>query len=398
MNYKQAEKTLRSALKFGIDASLEPIRLVCDALGKPQRAYLCVQIAGTNGKSSVSRMIACLLRAAGLRVGLYTSPELVRYPERMEIDGKVVSDQRFADAIDAAVQAGNRCGLQLTEFELLTAGALWLFAKEKIDVCVLECGLGGRWDATSVCVPCVSVITGVGYDHTHILGNTLEEIATEKAAIIKPGVRSAVLAPGLECREIFASRALSCVVRVIDVDEKLANSISVDVSHMPNYQQNNAAVALEAARALFYEMGVDSSKLHSNALRKLQIPGRFEVLRNNPLLIIDAAHNPQSAQVLADELKRRNLDLTLVIGVLADKDARGIVNALVHSASKVVVTQSKGSRALSASELSELVRERAVKPVVTKSVEEALRVTKTEPTIATGSITIAGEVKANFTR
>ena len=160
MTYDDAVATLEDALKFGMDPSLEPIRAMCAAMGDPQKRYRCVQVAGTNGKSSTTRMIAALLHAQGLRVGLYVSPHLIKYPERIEIDGRVVSDEDFARGIEVALDAAARADVQATEFELLTAAALWLFAREDVDWAVLECGLGGRWDATSVVNPQVAVITG----------------------------------------------------------------------------------------------------------------------------------------------------------------------------------------------------------------------------------------------
>ena len=394
MNYEQSLAALKGALKFGIDPSLEPISKLCAALGRPQDAYECVQVAGTNGKSSVTRMTAAILRGQGLRVGLYTSPELVRYPERMEIDGQVVSDTQFASAIEAALAAAGSCGIQATEFELLTAGALWLFAREGVDVAVLECGLGGRWDATSVCMPKVAVITGIALDHTHILGDTLEEIAAEKAAIIKDGCK-AVLAPELAAREVFDARIAAVDAQEITVDAATAQLLVPAITHMPSYQHQNAAVAFTAARALAGQVSIEDAQ---SALQELQIPGRFETLRTEPLLIIDAAHNPQSAQVLAREVTRRFPERlsrpTLLLGVLADKDVAGVVHELVPSFERVVCTQSASPRAIAAEELAEIVRAAGCEDVcVTPSIPRALELLCSTPTIATGSITVAGEVK-----
>lgn len=394
MNYEESVAALESALKFGIDPSLEPIRKMCAAMGMPQDAYDCVQVAGTNGKSSVTRMTAAILRGQGRKVGLYTSPELVRYPERMEIDGKVVSDQYFADAVEAALKAAADCDLEATEFELLTAGALWLFAREGVDVAVLECGLGGRWDATSVCAPKVSVITGIALDHTHILGNTLEAIAGEKAPIIKAGGK-AVLAPELAAREVFDARIAEVGAKTVEVDPLMGELFSFAVAHMPSYQKQNAAVAFTAAKALVGPISVEEAEA---ALRNLQIPGRFETLRKDPLLLIDAAHNPQSAQVLAEEVHRRFPDRaqrpTLLLGVLADKDVEGVVHELAPLFDRVVCTQSASPRAIAADELAGIVAAAGCTDIrVIPSIPEALSALDTVPTIASGSITVAGEVK-----
>lgn len=411
MDYAQALEALHGALKFGIDPSLEPITRMCQAMGNPQDRLRCVQVAGTNGKSSVTRMTAAILRGQGLKTGLYTSPELVRYPERMEINGTVVSDQDFADAIQAALDAAQSCGLQVTEFELLTAGALWLFAREGVDAAVLECGLGGRWDATSVCSPQVAVITGIGLDHTRILGDTLEQIAAEKAAIVKSGC-TAVLAPQLAARQVFDARIAEVGAAVVEVDPQLAPLFEQPLQHMAAYQQQNAAVAFTAAKALVGPIALEDA---ATALGQLQIPGRFETLCKDPLLIIDAAHNPQSASVLAQELRRRfrvrgqqpcGLPVipTLLLGILADKDAQGIVQELAPLFNRIVITQSESLRALPVQELLAIVESAAQAQhdcslpdqelVTAPSIPQALKLLQGEATIATGSITVAGQVKA----
>lgn len=397
LNYQQSIAALEGALKFGIDPSLEPIRKMCAALGNPQDSYSCIQVAGTNGKSSVTRMTAAILRTQGHKVGLYTSPELVRYPERMEIDGAVVSDQQFADAIEAALGAAKTCGLTATEFELLTAAALWLFAHEGVDVAVLECGLGGRWDATSVCTPKVSVITGIALDHTRILGDTLEAIAGEKAPIIKPGSK-AVLAPGLAAREVFDERIEEVGAEAIEVDLQVGELFAGALAHMPSYQKGNAAVAFAAAKALEGPIALEDA---SEALSALQIPGRFETLRAEPLLIIDAAHNPQSARVLAAEVRRRFPERegrpTLLIGVLADKDVAGVMRELTGEFDHVVCTRSASPRAIEVDELAGIVREAGCTDVrCAASIPAALELLRDTPTIASGSITVAGEVKGCF--
>lgn len=399
MNYQQSIKALENALKFGIDPSLEPIRKMCAAMGNPQDAYECVQVAGTNGKSSVTRMTAAILRGQGRKVALYTSPELVRYPERMEIDGQIVSDQQFADAVEAALRAAEECGLEATEFELLTAGALWLFAREGVDVAVLECGLGGRWDATSVCTPKVAVITGIALDHTHILGNTLEAIAGEKAPIIKAGCK-AVLAPALAAREVFDAHIAEVGAQVVEVDPLMSELFAFAVAHMPSYQRQNAAVAFAAAKALVGPISIEEAE---EALHSLQIPGRFETLRHDPLLLIDAAHNPQSAHVLAEEVERRFPERaarpTLLLGVLADKDVKGVVGELAPLFDHVVCTQSASPRAIAADELADIVTAAGCKDVrVIATIPEALAALEGTPTIASGSITVAGEVKGCWLR
>ncbi len=411
MTYDEAVELLSSSLKFGIDASLEPIRAMCASMGNPQNDYKCVQLAGTNGKTSTSRMTAALLHGEGYRVGLYTSPHLVKYPERIEINGETVSDQLFAQGVSAALSAAHHAQIQATEFELLTAAAFWIFAHEGVDWAVLECGLGGRWDATSVVVPDTAVITGIALDHTRILGNTIEEIAAEKAAIIKRGCK-AVFAQGLDAREVFETRAREVGVPVIAVDPSTAASVMGALEHMPAYQQSNAATAMTTACvALGREL---DPRIARSAFSHLVIPGRFEILRSDPLLIIDAAHNPQSAQTLACEIERRFVTAkvpegdavdrmqsgvprvpTLLIGVLGDKDVRGIVRAICPLFERIVATASSSSRAVSAQELAGVIEEETgIAPVIVPTITDAWHMLERESVIATGSITVAGEVKA----
>lgn len=395
MTYDDAVATLEDALKFGMDPSLEPIRAMCAAMGDPQKRYRCVQVAGTNGKSSTTRMIAVLLHAQGLRVGLYVSPHLIKYPERIEIDGRVVSDEDFARGIEVALDAAARAGVQATEFELLTAAALWLFAREDVDWAVLECGLGGRWDATSVVDPQVAVITGVALEHTAILGDTIEKIAGEKAAIIKPGSH-AIFAHDLAAQGVFERQAQDVGTPYSYAKLDATRAFDDELAYMPAYQRSNLATALAAVTVALGH--VPSPESASIALGGLVIPGRFEILRHDPLVIVDAAHNPQSAHVLAGEL-RRLFDgdaaiPTLLLGVLDDKDARGIIRELCPLFDRIVVTASSSTRAVPATELASLVAEETgVRPEATHDVRAAQELLSGEPIVATGSITVAGEVK-----
>ena len=440
MTYDDALAALRRALVFGTNPTLEGEADLCEALGRPQDAFASVQVTGTNGKTSTSRITAALLRGEGFRVGLYTSPELERYPERMEIDGQVVTDGDFALAVSSAIRAGEELrGTDstgtadgFTEFELLTAAALWLFRERGVEFAVLEVGLGGRWDATSVVSPSVAVITGVGLDHTHILGDTLEAIAAEKAAIIGPA-SAPVLGPGTASVDaVFLAQAEAVgtharVVREEDEATPVADeltvryrvasrpagpdgAVTVDVSGAhgryrglalrgPAYQAPNVATAVAAAEAALGR-GLTPARARG-ALESLAIPGRVELLGAAPPLLVDAAHNPQAAAVLAGAVREafpapgeRPL---VLLGVLGDKDAAGIVAALAPVASGFAVTQSRSARALPASELAAVVREvTGSEPLgVYESVSEALTAlaTREAGVLVTGSITTAGEAR-----
>jgi dihydrofolate synthase/folylpolyglutamate synthase len=406
-SYEQSVALLQNALKFGIDASLEAEVDLCAALGSPQTTYDTIQVAGTNGKSSTARYTAALLREQGLRVGLYLSPHLVYYEERLEIDGQVISREAFAQAvgeatnkIDGMLAQGHFQG-PLTEFEILTAAAFLAFRQAQVDVAVLEVGLGGRWDATSVVHPKVAAITGIGLDHMRILGDTVEKIAAEKAAIIKPATRVVLGTGTAQTHQVFEEQITASGAELY---KDLAQGIPEcgglnndgNAAHVPAYQHQNIACAQATAEA-YLGHPLDPQAV-ARICTDLPIPGRFEVLARDPLLLIDAAHNPQSATELARALTERfeTHELTLLLAILADKDAAGIIEVIAPLFGSVVVTQTPSARALPATELAQRVEELCGRqPRVYPTVEQALRALRGagEPTVATGSITLAGEVK-----
>ena len=443
MTYSEALAALRRALVFGINPSLDGITELTETLGRPQDSFVSVQITGTNGKSSTARITAALLEAEGLRTGLYTSPELERYPERIELGTTVASDDDFTLALSAALDAGARLRgsatlgthAGFTEFELLTAAALWLFREREVELAVLEVGLGGRWDATSVVAPSVAVITGVGLDHTGILGDTLEAIAAEKAAIIRPAT-APILGPGtVGLERVFLERAESLdtharavrehgaptpVAETLTIRYRLTRrptrpggTVVVDVVGVharypglaltgPAYQAANIATAVATAEAALGR-ALDPDRVRA-ALTALTIPGRFELMRSEPPLVIDASHNPQAAAVLADAIRdawpdpaRRPL---ILLGIFADKDARGIIQALVPVAGGFAVTQSSSPRAMAAGELATLVARVtghaaiSVTDTVTASMA-ALTGLSANGLVITGSITTAGEARGS---
>ena len=439
--YEDALALLSRALTFGVNPTLEGVTALCDELGRPQDSFAAVQVAGTNGKTSAARITAALIASQGVRVGLYTSPELERYPERMEVDGAVVSDADFAAAVHAGASAGERLrgpgstgtAEGFTEFELLTAGALWLFRERGVEIAVLEVGLGGRWDATSVVAPSVAVITGVGLDHTAILGDTLEAIAAEKAAIIRPA-SSPVLGPGTEGLErIFLAQAAAAHTHARAVREARAASpvpealtarfsvvarpaspggtTAVDVRGVhdsypgfalvgPSYQAANVATAVAAAEAALGR-ALDASRARE-ALATLAIPGRFELVRTAPPVIVDGSHNPQAAAVLADAVREAFPDPALrpavLLGVLADKDAAGIIEAIAPVAASIAVTQPDSPRALPVGELAAIVADvtgvqPATFPTIAQAVASLAGVSAGGPVLVTGSLTTAGQAR-----
>ncbi len=441
LNYAQAVDRLGRALAFGINPSLDGIRALAAALGSPEARFRSVQVTGTNGKTSVTRLVAAILTGHGARAGTYTSPHLVSYTERVLIDGEPVSEGLFAAAVSVAADAADTLSARgaealclptdavaasVTEFELITAAALWAFAQEGVEWAALEVGMGGRWDATSVVRPEVAVITGVALDHTERLGETREAIAEDKAQIIKPG-STAVLGPGIVgVDEIVAARAAAVdapVVRVGGTASDVTWTITVAPDRpggllvlevrtpravyrgltlvAPAYQAPNVAVAIAAAEAALGG-ALDPRELAA-ALARVTFPGRFELVREAPPLVIDGAHNPEAAGVLAAALAAAFADTPPValIGMMGDKDAGGVIRALVPVVAGFVCTRSGSERALAPEALAEVVRaEGAAVLGIAPDVQAALpladgfaQAVGAPGVIACGSIYVAGEVR-----
>lgn len=452
LGYEEAVQALHDTLKFGICPLLETVVDMLAELDDPDLRYTCVQVAGTNGKTSTSRYVAAILAGEGKSVALYTSPELVSYTERMEVGGCPVSEEAFARGISAAVEAGRRVNARrsdrgerpydVTEFDLLTVAACVVFAESGVDAAVLEVGMGGRWDATSAVksITCVGV-TGIGLDHTRILGDTLEAIAAEKAAVIQSG-RSCVLGPGValpdSVEDVFLGRAreqgvVPMLVRASHtadvagvmcdgeprVHDKLPLTTFEITSHparlgaplqltvstpqatyevgalKPSYQAANIACAVALAEA-YLGRALDQGQLFESVVT-CPTPGRFDVVRPNPLGLVDACHNPQSVEVFLTAVRAIEPNVakrpTLLCAVLADKDVDGIVSLLAAEFPRVVVTQTSSARALAAEELAERFRARGAEIVgVYPTVAGALASLSDEPFVACGSITTAGEV------
>jgi dihydrofolate synthase/folylpolyglutamate synthase len=369
-----------------ISPTLDRITALLDLLGNPQTSYPVIQIAGTNGKTSTARMIDALLERSGLRVGRFTSPHLQSVTERIAVDGVPISPDRYVEAytdiapyielVDAASERDG--GIPLSKFEILTAMAYATFAEVPVDVAVIEVGLGGTWDSTNVATAMIAVITSVGIDHTEYLGDTLTEIAGNKAGIITaesiavvgqqpPEAMTAILRRTIEV-DAFVARygsEFSVLDRAFAVGgQRLTlqglGGVYEDI-FLPlagEHQAGNAAVALAAVEAFF---GAGASRQLDIAsvqdgFAAVASPGRLERVRTSPTILVDAAHNPHGAKALADALTAE-FSFTRLVGVLAvmaDKDARGILEALADSFDEVVVTRNSSPRSMPPAELAEL--------------------------------------------
>lgn len=399
--YADTIERLVSARRFGVVLGLERMQALFAALGRPdERLGRVIHVGGTNGKGSVVALLASMLRAAGLRVGAYTSPHLNRLVERVAIDGEPIETDAFARIADRVSAAG---GDELTFFEQVTAIAVCAFADANLDVTLLEVGLGGRLDATNAVRADVAVITGVALDHEAILGPTLAAIAREKAGIFKPGARIVIGGGG----EAAAMPVLVDVARAAGREPVVVTAPTALAVGLPGaHQRMNAAVALAALDELAAAGGpVVGGEARERGLATACHPGRFEIVEDTAIgdaprrrIILDGAHNPHGAAALAAALRERGERPALVLGVSADKDARAIVQALVPAAGAIVATRSMHERALPAAELAALVREvsgggRTVLAIdePAEAVREASRYA--DCVVVAGSLFLVGDVR-----
>ena len=364
-----------------IEPSLTRIADLVDLLGSPQRTYPVIHIAGTNGKTSTSRMIDALLTSFGLRVGRYTSPHLESLRERIALQGEPISVERFLETYDDIAPylelVDAKSEIKLSYFEVLTAMAFAAFADAPIDVAVIECGLGGEWDATNVADGLVAVIMPIALDHVEYLGNSIAGIAATKAKIIKTDSRAVLAMQPLEAAEELiravaqanatpfregiefsvVKRELAVGGQLLTIQGLAGEYSDIFLPLFGSHQAHNAAVAIAAVEAF---LGGGSQTLDIDALREgfagVTSPGRLETIRRNPTIMIDAAHNPHGARALADALEEGfEFDfLTGVIAVLGEKDAYGLLAALEPVLTEVIITKSSSPRALAIDELAKI--------------------------------------------
>lgn len=362
---KETLEYLYALQSSGIKPGLERISALLGALGNPQDKTPSIHIAGTNGKGSTAAMIEAALIEAGYRTGLYTSPHLIKFNERIRINGRPVSDSvvvRSAQTVRAALASLSGKELKPSFFEFTTAMAFACFEEKKVDIAILETGMGGRWDATNTVVPMVSIITNIGKEHTQYLGTTLGEIASEKAGIIKPGVPVLTAEDKPSALKVIreAARNANSPLFALDRDFSLGveasgalrytgikkNVGSIKLALTGAFQRKNGALAM-AALELIGDKGFVVGALAARAgLKKTNWPGRVETLSKRPLVVLDSAHNPAGAAILKEALLSFSFKkLIIVAGCMSDKDIRGILSPLAPLASSVILTRPKTDRA-----------------------------------------------------
>jgi dihydrofolate synthase/folylpolyglutamate synthase len=402
---------------------LERVTKLVEALGSPHKAYRTIHVVGTNGKSSTTRFISALLEAQGLRVGAYVSPHLITLAERQMINSVASSEEDFCDLVARirpvaeGLERTFAPGESLTQFEVLTAAALLYFKEQACDVAVIEAGLGGRLDATSVISSEVQVITTIGREHTELLGDTPSDILREKAAVIPPGGRVAAGALDArlkaELKDICVGRGARCYFlgdEFVVLADPRAESFDIFGLHgcytdlrlkvLGTYQRANAAVSV-AAVELFGGRELDGAAVRA-ALASTGVPGRLEVISTQPLCIFDGSHNPpgmeETMRSLDQILERRRL--IAVVSILRDKEASEMIRHLVPRCDIIFATQSTSARALTADELAAIIAEAGrgpevfVDPDPRSAMVSAYRLaTSNQVILATGSLTLISDLK-----
>ncbi len=418
-----AAPTQAAAAKF----DLENITILADRLGRPQRAYPSTHIAGTNGKGSTAAFLESILRCAGFRTALNTSPHLERINERIRINGQEISDDSFAETLTRIqdlieeLLADGKLRAHPTYFECVTAMAFESFARERVEFGVFEVGLGGRLDATNILHPVISIITRIDFDHENFLGHSLREIASEKAGILKPGIPVVLAEQHPEAREVILARAKELDCPVIEpaslfhvegeslqggltrarVTETASGAVFELAPSLPGrFQLQNALNALAAARFLQSRGFRISDDAMTQGIANTVWPGRLEKLQSHPEIYLDGAHNPSAARELAHFLQQNfaGRRIWLVFAALRDKAVDEVAGILFPRAEEVIFTAPRTSRAVSAAQLAEIAGHHAphfsVIPDAEKALDYALAKAAPEDAVfITGSLYLIGQLR-----
>ncbi len=418
MDIQEALAYIDGTLWFGSRPGLSRTEELLDKLGRPQDRLKYIHIAGTNGKGSCAAMLASILKAAGYRTGLYTSPYLFRFHERMQVNGEPIGDEELAALVTRIKPLAEGMADHPTEFEIITATALQWFAEQRCDIVVLEVGLGGRLDATNViAAPEAAVLMNIGLDHTAVLGDTVEQIAAEKAGILKPGCDAVAYQQQESVLEVFRQKAreLGARLQIADFSQLKPEFDSLEgqsftykgqpyaLSLLGDHQLRNAAVVLETVEVLRRRGWQLSPEAVEHGLYATVWPARFELVSEEPPFIVDGGHNPQCARSVAANLLRYfpHTRRVLLVGVLGDKDYPALFDILNDAADAWVCVTPNSDRALPAAELGAFL-ERYGKPVtVCSDIPEGVETAREQAgedgmACAVGSLYMAGAVRACF--
>ena len=425
MNITEAQEWLSGFQQFGMNLGLKRIHFLMDHLNHPEKNYPIVHVAGTNGKGSVCRFIASILKTAGYRVGVYTSPHLQTVFERFSINDKMISKKDFAEvaakvkpAVDHLIETGE----QPTYFEVCTVMMFHFFALKQVDVAVIEVGLGGRYDATNIVDPLVAVITNVSKDHQQVLGIEIEDIAAEKAGIIKKNRPVVTAATGIAL-EVIQKKAstLNAPVRVISnensqfIEKNIQgqqihctgwlDSYTVTTSSLGNFQQQNIALAITAVEVLQIQGLYVPEEAIIPGIEHMHHPGRMQILQKEPLVLIDGAHNERAMKVLFESIKDlfSEKKIIMILGLLHDKDIFNITKIIAENADMVIITKPVSHRAENPEIIAEHLRNHQYdKPIkIAADIQQAIHLglkeaKKTDLILVAGSLYLLAAALESF--
>jgi dihydrofolate synthase/folylpolyglutamate synthase len=409
----QAIAYLKQLPHTEVKPGLERIQALLERVGNPHERLQAVHIGGTNGKGSVAVMIASVLQRAGYRVGLYTSPHLISYCERIQINGAPIAEDEFAHIADELMPIADAMADKPTQFEFMTALAFLYFLRQKIDIAVIEVGLGGRFDATNVITPMVGVLTNVELDHTDLLGETLEQIAWEKAGIAKRGVPLVTGERKPNALEVIARECAAVGAPLIPARQRARRTDftweyqefevwgegKVRMKLLGGYQRENLNVALEALEVLRQSLEIPHEAL-VRGLEQASWPGRFEVVQREPYIILDGAHNPHAARALREDVRRYRERYALhksalLFGVLRDKAYQTMAEILFPDFDEIVLVKPDSPRALEPSALLSWAPAAKICDTISEGLDVA-RASGAELICVTGSLYVIGAAKRLF--
>lgn len=374
MNCNEAIEYIHSLEKFGIKPGMERIRALCEGLGNPQEKLKIIHVAGTNGKGSTSTMISNILRKGGYNVGLFISPYVIDFRERIQFNGNMIEKRELAECVETVKTVIEKLAerdIQPTEFEAVTAAAFYYFEKRKCDFVVLEVGLGGRLDSTNIInAPLVSVITSISLDHTAILGDTIEEIAAEKCGIIKFGAET--VSYPFQDEKAMSVIKKTCFdkhnsLRILNIDNLLTGEEEIDGTNV-NYcginfklplagkhMVYNSCTAIEAIKSLERFNVMLSDEAIKSGIESSVMPARMELLRKKPVIILDGGHNEGCALALSSFIEKhlKNKRIIMISSLMADKDYNSYLKCVVPYAETFIATKANVPRALSSCELTQ---------------------------------------------
>ncbi len=412
MNYNQTINYIHSVSNFFCKPGLERIKLLCEKLNNPQNKLRFIHVAGTNGKGSFCAMLSSVLTQSGYKTGLYTSPYILNFNERIQIDGQQIPNAQLAKITQKVKRVAQQMDDKPTEFEVITAIAFEYFAIQKCDIVVLECGMGGRFDATNIIPsPVLSVITSVSLDHTAFLGDTLEKIAYEKAGIIKGGTDCLLCNKKDEYFNVIKNECdiIGCKLHIVDksqlnlVSFSLEKTVfdfgelkSVEISLLGRYQPENAANVISALNILKNKGFPVSEQAIKEGLKNTKWPARFEIINRNPLIIFDGSHNEEGVIAAVESIKEyiKGEKINIITGVMKDKDYHFIARKIGEIAKAVYCVTPDNPRALKSSDYAEVFSQINAEAINCDSVSLAVdRILKLHtPTVILGSLYMYKEV------